>query len=110
MLYDPSKDLNEADRLILKAADYMDEHGHVQGTLWDDDGRVCAQGAVLRVGKMEGYPQNNIFVCKALSKLNKQVRLKYGRAGIVTWNNEPGRTKEEVVDFFRQIAYVKEIV
>jgi hypothetical protein len=32
--------------ILLKAADYMEEHGKAQGMYVDEDGQVCAVGAI----------------------------------------------------------------
>jgi hypothetical protein len=38
-------------RLARDAAAYMAEHGHCKGVLWDDDGRVCFNGALMNAMK-----------------------------------------------------------
>jgi hypothetical protein len=43
--------MNEA---LMKAAEYIDEHGWTIGNYWDLDGRVCLVGALRRVTMDDG--------------------------------------------------------
>jgi hypothetical protein len=68
---------------LLDAAQYIREHGWCQRTIRDEEGRVCLIGALQSV---EGW-ENSV----APTMLRRIISC------IPSWNNAPGRTKEEVI-------------
>lgn len=115
MLQKPDWDLNEVGKTLWAAANYMEEHGHVKGVLRDEQGRVCLLGAINMVvfGKESmhsraAYDDPNITVrCKASRAVKDLLRDKLGTEyiyGEVYWNNQPERTKDEVVQVLRDAA------
>jgi hypothetical protein len=79
---------------LLKAANYMEEHGWCQHREIDDHGRVCAYGAILKVAEDEDWGG------KAAGRLRSYI----GCGGIATWNDQPGRTEAEVIATMRAAA------
>lgn len=102
MLYDPkwevpteTKPLEDWQEALIKAADYMDEHGFCQGTLVDSNGRVCILGALLRAN--QGGDRTRVSQAQAHLR-------DFLPVSIVGWNDARGRSKEEAVAALRQCA------
>ena len=73
------------------AADYMRQVGWTQGTEQDADGHVCLTGALRLCSPVpgDGY-------------LAREVFRRRGRAE--SWNDAPGRTADEVIDYLASSA------
>jgi hypothetical protein len=100
MLYDKKWDqklpqVDEVGRQLINAADYIEKHGWCQNTYWDEQGRVCALGAIRRANALTRDANDAAF--KMLRFLDGSVH---------GWNDAPGRTKEEVVAVLRKVAYL----
>jgi hypothetical protein len=99
----------ETAEILEEAANYLAEHGHTKHALMDDEGRVCAVGALRMVtGSMYGsaplYP-SVIAVAADLGVDLDNDPIGYSAEGrawnnVVKWNNAPERTGEEVIDQF----------
>jgi hypothetical protein len=104
MLYDKKWDkevkvVDEVGKMILKAADWLEEHGWCQGWMDDDRGRSCAMGAVWNVTK-----DMKIYVVAA-RRIGRAASIDYGSpSSVVRWNDKPGRTAEEVMAIMRHAA------
>lgn len=73
------------------AADYIEEHGWLQGAFRDSGGRVCAEGALnTRYG----------FAYEAFHALSRHL----GVDSVADWNDAEHRTKEQVVKELRACA------
>lgn len=99
----PAK-LDEASKLLLKAAAVLEKRGHCKNALVEGDpmsGPVCVYGA-LNAAANEGHAY--FGVCGEL------VYRAAGRVGDAvggppdTWNNLPERTAEEVISTMRRVA------
>lgn len=102
MLWDPTKDkttkpLEPWRRVLLDAADLIDEKGHCQNAL-ERDGKYCMGGAMERMGSRE-LSKSDARI--AFDRLNE-----YCGDWFVAWNNTEGRTKEEVVAALRGVATI----
>lgn len=84
-----------AAELCAKARDVLAERGWTQGTLQADDGAVCAVGA-LKVA-CEGNT-----VALRYKAAYYAVADTIGCSSVSGWNDEPGRTYEDVVAAFKQ--------
>ena len=107
MLYNPKweEEINVAPTwrtVLLRAAEIVRERGLAKWQLEDTDGRVCIHGAI-RIAAYghsagAGIGPEEIESCQALCKYLRQTDAKgihgYGAA---EWNNEPGRTADEVI-------------
>lgn len=93
MLYNPLNDYDKVGQTMIKAASYIEEHGHTKFTTMDDKGRVCLLGALLEVDK------GGTVVIKCCNELAE----KLGMCEI-TWNNMPERTGDEVIGLLRECA------
>lgn len=95
-------ELDEISHILLKAADYIEKHGHIKGKLWDNYGRVCAIGAVGKVA------DDHFFVKRDSQEALIRLEAAVGgvcNIGIAEWNNKPERTPEEVIAKFKEVAY-----
>jgi len=79
------------------AADIMEQRGHCQGRFEDEGGRICTANAVALAC---GCHPHMVFYSPEGQALTKFLRC----GDICAWNNEPGRTKQEVVDALRGAA------
>lgn len=108
--------------LLMKAADIIEKRGHAKYRRYDFDGNggYCFLGAL---GKAEGDVNCNTdlmreackLVAKSVSTIPElEFTWDYGTGdeaaailiATVNWNNEPDRTKEEVVNAMRAAAKV----
>ncbi len=84
--------LDPVARTLLDAADYIDDHGWCQGQSWDLVGQVCAGWAI--------YRSNRQFQLQAAARLRGHLNI----SDIATWNDRPGRTRDEVTAALRAAA------
>lgn len=84
---------------LLKAADYIEKYGWCQGKMQKTTGEVCALGALIIVNNHKTAVDS---FTSAQHEFERRKRLK--RSGITVWNDEPGRTKEQVIKSMRRIA------
>lgn len=77
---------------LLKAAQYIREHGHCKGSFVTKSGEVCAMGAIQAVGPL--FP--------ALIVLEKVIC--GGSMSIALWNDAPERTASEVIAALEKAA------
>lgn len=96
--------------LLADAADYIEEHGHCKGELEDGQGRVCAIGA-LSATRREAVRCGAVALQDHSSRQAAQYLIEQTLVGgpswhIVSWNNHPDRTAQEVIDRFREVAGV----
>ena len=77
------------------AADYIEEHGWCQTVLRDGE-RVCVIGAIRAVHKGRSLePRDPVYGL---------LRERIGPDNIVAWNDDPGRTVEDVLAALRGAA------
>lgn len=93
--------------LIDKAHDELLHSGWCQGNFSNNDGTVCAVGALgLAVGVHPACGLLDSKVKTALEAVATTIRPNYGSASgvVMGWNDLPGRTEDEVFDAFRQTS------
>lgn len=85
--------------VLLRAADYIEEHGWIQGNRTGSCG-VCLVGAIemvsngkITIASAEGYYLPDV------ARVSKVVG-----CDAWIWNDRNGRTKEQVVSILRQMA------
>ncbi len=92
MLYDPRWTADPISRTLRRAADMIERQGWCQGQWADKHGRVCIMGAL---GDTESDPAAFCAACHRLSThLGQRLSM---------WNDEPGRTKDEVLAMLRSL-------
>lgn len=117
MLYDPSKDLDEDQKVLLKARDYIQEHGWCQHQFENAKGEVCLAGAIRKVlgldtGTMSVFIPLYVDVHSQehyYFKFLRKLELKTGRS-IGNWNDQMGRTKEDVIGVLEHFIWEKKNV
>jgi len=77
---------------LAKARELLEEKGWCQGTLRDEQGRLCVTGAIIV--SSGGYPRLAYKMTDILSK-------KLGE-DLTHWNDTFGRTKEEVIALLKE--------
>jgi hypothetical protein len=75
--------------ILVEARQYLIDHGWIQGRLYAASGAVCALGATFFACPTNPYQRETAQDC--LSMICKDI----GR-----WNDEPGRTIENVLALF----------
>jgi hypothetical protein len=85
-------------RLCLDAATYIENHGWHQGSYFDRQERACIFGAFAVLAdkhplKYGGVPKKAEVELEALLGM-----------AVSVWNDQPGRTMEEVVGMLRKIG------
>ena len=91
-------ELDEASKVLLRAADYIEKWGWCQYDLRDARGRVCLMGAIYSVAGEQGLMKDAIE--KTLFAFNS-----FADGPLPsTWDDAPGRTKEEVCAKLRSVA------
>jgi hypothetical protein len=77
-----------ANQTLLEAAKYIEEHGWTQRIDKDEQGRVCALGAIAEITPNDSDVYELAWRCLRA----------YLKMPITWWNDEKGRNKEEVID------------
>lgn len=101
MLQDPKWDevkvqpkLDAVGEHLLRAADYIKEKGWCQGSLCDNNGRVCVEWALIQTN--DGKKAFDKSYTKVMNHLKMRP---------ATWNDALATSGEEVVAKLREIAY-----
>jgi hypothetical protein len=79
---------------LLDAADQIETHGWIQHEDGDANSGFCVVGAIFRAFR---YEPDSIDQ-EAIMQLRRYV----ARDNIVLWNDDPNRTKDEVITVLRQ--------
>lgn len=92
--------------VLIKAAAYMQRHGHARGQLENTKGAVCLAGAINKVltGDPQSWPPRTD---RLLKRIARYLGFKVGYDDYypaITWNNQNGRTKRQVVAALRATA------
>ncbi len=108
MLYDKKWDkeikvVDEVGQCLLRAADYMEKHGHCKGVSRDKSGRVCLMGSLLHSAGLEFWMWRKAVGLPACRRLKKILGMELAK-----WNDMPERTAEEVTAMLRYAAYNQE--
>jgi hypothetical protein len=91
-------EIDEAGKILLDAADYIERHGWCQNVYANEFGNVCVMGALLHFVQWPDYPEGRAK--EIMPRLTKYL----GVTRVDNWNDAPGRTKEEVVAALRGAA------
>jgi hypothetical protein len=102
MLYNRGWDLDTVGRVLWSAADYMDEHGWYGHGALGPKGEVCMVSAISKA-----YGVEQIFG-PVRDEAYERVRKHLGVRGIVNWNDEVCRSKEQAVAALRGAALQEE--
>lgn len=87
-------------RVLRAAAWYIEEHGWCQGRWENEEGKVCLDGAILRVmGQFAGHKNFSARYIPIIGALGPEVG--YSPIG---FNDTDGRTEQEVTAALRRAA------
>jgi hypothetical protein len=88
-------------RILTNAADLLEQRGWIQGQRQSSKGR-CVLGAI----GFHWTETTDADTCYAANKLLAQINLLTAEDlwSLAAWNDEPGRTKAEVVTALREAA------
>lgn len=92
-------ELQDWQKTLLRAAQIIRENGLLQGAYGFNGGPACAVGAIFRTGF---FNRPEVFT-QARDNLAKHVGV--GRPSM--WNDEPGRTAEEVASTMERAALME---
>lgn len=115
MLYDPNwKPLSKTGLIASRAADLIEEHGHLKHYLGDKNQGFCLLGAVMEASR-ESHQYYGPLWCAISEQVSARVgdRVSVPAVTVVTkdtraikWNNHEDTTKEEVIQILREVAHV----
>lgn len=93
--------------VLEAAAKYLEEHGWTQDVFVTYDGCACAVGAIrLAAGggrheDDETHIQTNYLSSTATAAVSKRLA---PVSSLLSWNDEPDRTADEVITLLREVA------
>lgn len=99
--------MTAAEEVLRKAADRLETGGWCQHTSVDREGRYCAAAAIdyaTGYDPVDGYDNRMVatgLYDAAMALLAEHVG---DPGGIVSWNDAPGRTAEQVIHAMREAA------
>ena len=102
---------SDTKKLILKAANLIDKHGLAKGIEEDWNGAMCIYGAlsIAHQGRTavhwDGVTHNAAIIIAKY--LDLEIILNLPTSALVDWNNDPRRTKLEVVTAMRESVKAK---
>lgn len=94
--------MNESE-VLNKAADLIEKYGWIQGSLGWRHAGFCALGGIYQATSDLG-PIPCLVSNALVSGTKAQLRETIGLSDIAEWNDDPLRTKEEVVAKLREAA------
>jgi hypothetical protein len=98
-------ELDEISLHILRAIDYLNEHGWCQFDTENPGGQVCLQGALIATDRKESRASYGTFM-DANGRITKLINGGDPYTYSHHWNDMLGRTKDEVVAKMREAAYL----
>lgn len=105
--------MSEIGNIIAKAAQEIETRGWCRGSLQNERGEVCALGALhyAMVGHWDGDYWKNDHQREAVLKVlaahlpaDFEGRYPYPASRVVSYNNYPGRTKQDMLELFEKAA------
>ncbi len=86
----PAVKLEPWQQVLLEAALYLNTHGWTRGTFKNQLGQVCIMGAFACI--VPDMPDRQAAIFTALCEFER-----YVGQSTASWNDQPHRTKEEVI-------------
>jgi hypothetical protein len=84
----------DVDTVLQQAADYLEQHGWIQGGHGNHGGPRCVEGAILSVLGNHLY----VSTAEAVHRLRLEV---HTPLPLVRWNDQRGRSQAEVIAALR---------
>jgi hypothetical protein len=93
------------EEILAGAANILEQKGWLQCAWEDYDGRCCLLGALAKAGCLQS-DEGKKHWCRLKHAVAQEVGVPDEGPGghydsLIDWNNEPGRTKEEVITALR---------
>lgn len=85
-----------ASNILYRSADVLMLHGWIQGRPSGPDG-FCVLGAIGLISGADALEPPTELVSRALRDV-------IGRGSLIEWNDDPGRTKSEVIQALQEAA------
>ena len=89
---------------LLKAALLLEAEGWCQHSSNGEDGERCLSQAIIAASGIFAGASQGARVWSGVADLLAREIGVAGSAGLVHWNDEPGRTRGEVVSLLRRVA------
>lgn len=112
-------ELDDISKHILRAANYINEHGWCQHLVETPGGAVCLQGALFKTMDPQCMkyrlewgiawrtaPSEYLNAEKRVYNYLQHKGMIGNYKGSHNWNDAPGRTKDEVINLLREVAYL----
>ncbi len=102
MLYNPQWQLDDVGRLLVAAADYMDQNGWCRSQIKDWSGRVCVLGAIYSaraIARSGSTPYVIDFDAHAVKRLSKHLG-----EWPADWNDQKCMNAKQAADALRAAA------
>lgn len=93
-----------ANEMLNKAADYLETHEWLQHKMWDDKGGACLLGAMETIYSDYGVSSYTDPAWDEFKLAYRQLYQVIGTDMVACWNDQPGRTKEQVVKALREAS------
>ena len=96
--------------VLSRAADAIQERGHCKGNFVDAAGNLCVAGALYLAAGLPvvgiAKPRDGWDAAKSYADADEAAAAfrRYVGSSVYTWNDQPERTKEEVVAALRAAA------
>lgn len=87
-------------QLLRNARHYLEEHGWIQNTLGHPGGPRCLLGAIFAVNHDHSITRSGLNRALGFSASHRTAS---HRTPFVAWNDEPGRTIEDVYALLDQV-------
>jgi hypothetical protein len=115
MLHDPRHDLPEWKRILLRAHEIIEERGWCQAKLVSSEGHVCLEAAISLAACGTPYHEADWEMseaaAQAFAEMKRRVFFNRGEDHrLWSWNDRPGRTKDEVLKLIRDTVAEVECV
>lgn len=85
------------------AADLIENKGWVQGTMWNNNG-FCIRGAIVITASTGSLEFKTLAYLSRYMYVNGYVKLPVLPGGLEAWNDNPSRSKFEVMECLRMAA------
>lgn len=92
-------------KILLRAAELIEEFGWRQEAFGDKTRGMCAVGAIMEAGTELDFVHDREIMVATEDKLAEHLKLRYSLIPHVpAWNDMTGRTKEQVVATLREAS------
>lgn len=91
-------------KVLLEAAERIERQGWCQYQFCDQRGRMCVSGAIYQIVRLPRYHGWFLDGFTDTARLAQRIMEENLQCSMAEWNDEEGRTKQQVVDKLREVA------